>query len=110
VTGVGMHMTNHSFAIYSSMPQDINSVSPGSIANTSVEIAARADGPAVIVGYTVMYTKTDQYALAVCELASGARCYARCNDPAMVNSMEQDEWVGRGVQLCCDNGVNTISR
>ncbi len=86
VTGVGMHMTNHSFAIYSSVPQDINKVSPCRTDNTSVEIAARADGPAVIVGYTVMHTKTDQYALAVCELESGARCYARCNDPDMVNS------------------------
>ncbi len=26
VTGVGMHMTNHSFAIYSSTPHDINKV------------------------------------------------------------------------------------
>jgi len=110
VTGVGMHMTNHSFAIYSSMPQDINRVSPGSIANTSVEVATNADGPAVIVGYTVMHTKTDRYALAVCELESGARCYARCNDSAMVESMEEDEWVGRGVQLRCNRSVNIISR
>ncbi len=110
VTGVGMHMTNHSFAIYSSTPQDITSVSTGSIANTSVEIAASADDPAVIVGCTVMHTKTDRYALAVCELESGARCYARCNDPAMVESMEEDEWVGRAVQLRCNQSVNIISR
>ncbi len=110
VTGVGMHMTNHSFAIYSSVPQAINTVSPGEAENKSVEITAQADGPAVIVGYTVMHTKTDQYALAVCELESGARCYARCDDPEMVNCMEQEEWVGRAVQLRCDNGVNTISR
>ncbi len=75
-----------------------------------MEIAARADGPAVIVGYTVMHTKTDRYALAVCELESGARCYARCNDPDIVDAMEREEWVGRGVQLCCDNSVNIISR
>jgi acetyl-CoA C-acetyltransferase len=108
VTGVGMHMTNHSFAIYSSMPQHITTVSPGRTDHTAVEIAACADGPAVIVGYTVMHTKTDRYALAVCELASGVRCYARCNDPDTVDAMERAEWVGRGVQLCCDNGVNTI--
>jgi acetyl-CoA C-acetyltransferase len=110
VTGVGMHMTNHSFAIYSSAPRDINTVSPGPTENKSVEITARADGPAVIVGYTVIHTRTDQYALAVCELQGGPRCYARCDDPEMVNCMEQEEWVGRAVLLRCADGVNTISR
>jgi len=110
VTGVGMHMTHHSFAIYSSTPHDINKVAQSQTENRSVEIAERADGPAVIVGYTVMHTKTDRYALAVCALESGARCYARCNDPDIVDAMEREEWVGRGVQLCCDNSVNIISR
>jgi len=108
VTGVGMHMTNHSFAIYSSIPQELNEVSPVSMDNRSMEITAQADGPALIVGYTVLHTKTDQYALAVCELGSGARCYARCDDPDKVNSMEREEWVGRQVHLRCETGVNTI--
>ncbi len=37
VTGVGMHMTNHSFAIYSSAPQEINKVPPGRANNGSVD-------------------------------------------------------------------------
>jgi len=110
VTGVGMHMTNHSFAIYSSVPQGVNKVSPGETENVSMAITARADGPAVIVGYTVLHTKTDQYALAVCELGDGTRCYARCNDPELVNAMEREEWVGCAVQLRCENSVNTICR
>lgn len=109
VTAVGMHMTNHSFAIYSSEPQDLNEVSkPGSTSETR-EIAADVTGPAVILGYTVMHARDGRFALAVCELESGARCYARCNDLDTVNVMEAQEWVGRGVRLRCENGINIIS-
>jgi acetyl-CoA C-acetyltransferase len=109
VTAVGMHMTNHSFAIYCSEPKELNVVAQPGLDSEIKEIIAEVNGPAVIMGYTVMHTRDDRYALAVCELESGARCYARCNDLETVNAMEEEEWVGREVRLCCENGVNIIS-
>ncbi len=108
VTSVGMHMTNHSFGIYCATPRDINWVAPGKPETTIREMSVPADGPATIVGYTIVHTKTDRYALAVCEIAGGARCYARCNDPESVSAMEQEEWVGRAITLRRENSVNTI--
>jgi acetyl-CoA C-acetyltransferase len=118
VTAVGMHMTNHSFAVYSSEPREPNAISqhrPGSgnpdIGNLETgirEIVDNASGPAVIAGYTVLHGKADPYALAICELEGGARCYARCDDAGVVNAMQQEEWVGREIHLRCDSGVNTF--
>jgi acetyl-CoA C-acetyltransferase len=120
VTAVGMHMTNHSFAVYSSEPREINAIPmsrPGvdgrQIANLETEsrdIVDSASGPAVIVGYTVLHGKADPHALAICELEGGARCYARCHDAEIVSAMQQQEWVGREIRLRCDNGVNTLFR
>jgi len=113
VTAVGMHMTNHSFAVYSSAPREFDRVAlprpdvdERHIDNR--EILDNASGPAVVVGYTVLYGKADPYALAICELQGGARCYARCDDADIVSAMQQQEWVGREIQLRCDNGVNTL--
>ena len=108
VTGVGMHMTNHSFAIYSSAPRDIKPIAPGRLEFATRKIADQVNGPATLVGYTVLHSKTDRSVAAVCELEDGSRCYARCNDPALVDAMDRDEWVGRGVQLRSTNGVNSI--
>jgi acetyl-CoA C-acetyltransferase len=115
VTAVGMHMTNHSFAVYSSEPREINAVPShrpdignGEIAKR--EIVDNASGPAVIAGYTVLHGKADPHALAICELPGGARCYARCDDVDVVGAMQHEEWVGREIDLRCDGGVNTIVR
>ena len=114
VTAVGMHMTNHSFAVYSSTPRDINPVSSFGQSSVAVdipmEIATQAAGSAVIMGYTVLHTGTQPHALAVAALESGARCYACCHDPHIVSAMEEEEWVGRRVQLHSENGVNSIIR
>jgi acetyl-CoA C-acetyltransferase len=120
VTGVGMHMTNHSFAIYSSEPRDFHAISPGKLApgkrapgkldTATREIVAQVDGKATIAGYTVIHGKTDLHALAVCELDDGSRCYARCDDPVVVANMDAGEWVGRAVQLRSDDKVNRIVR
>jgi acetyl-CoA C-acetyltransferase len=110
VTGVGMHMTNHSCAIYSSTARDIKAIAPARQACATREIAARAGGTATIVGYTVLHTKTERYAVAVCEFSDGARCYARCSDPGLASAMEQEEWVGRTISLRSESAVNTIFR
>lgn len=112
VTAVGMHMTNHSFAVYASEPREIGALpmrgpDVAGRLNDTREIVDSASGPAVIVGYTVLHGKADPYALAICELEGGARCYARCDDADIVAAMQQQEWVGRNIHLNCDNGMNT---
>lgn len=110
VTGVGMHMTNHSFAIYSSSPKDIHLPALRAPDSARRDIVDQAAGRAVVAGYTVVHAGPEQTAFAVCELPSGARCYARCGAPDIVSAMQQEEWVGRDVVLSCENGVNSISR
>jgi acetyl-CoA C-acetyltransferase len=109
VTGVGMHMTNHSFAIYSSSPREIQRVPARAAPTTHRDIVAQAAGRAVIAGYTVVHAGAAPHALAVCDLPDGARCYARCNSADMAAAMEREEWVGRGVNLACENGVNIMT-
>jgi acetyl-CoA C-acetyltransferase len=108
ISAVGMHMTNHSFAVYSSTPRDVSLSSLGGRDNPSRDIVVEANGPAVIVGYTVLLTGPEPIALAVCEIPGGARCYARCHDQGIVNAMQGEEWVGRKVQLNSESGVNSI--
>jgi acetyl-CoA C-acetyltransferase len=109
VSGVGMHMTNHSFAVYSSEPRDIRPGTPGAAHTARRDIVAQAAGKAVIRGYTVVHAGAAAHALAVCELPDGARCYARCDAPGRVAAMEREEWVGREVALASDNGVNIMT-
>jgi len=109
VTGVGMHMTNHSFAVYSSVPREIRFNAPRAVQGVRRDIVAQAAGRAIIAGYTVVHAGAVPHALAVCELPGGQRCYARCNDPGMAAAMQREEWVGRAVALDCENDVNIMS-
>ena len=108
VSAVGMHMTNHSFAVYSTAPREVEPSLPGEPDRETIEIVARAPGPAVIAGYTVIHDRSQHFALAVCEPMSGGRCYARCHVPDILNSMQSVEWVGRHVHLSSEDGVNLI--
>jgi len=109
VTGVGMHMTNHSFAVYSSSPREI-ALPPARAAQVARrDIVAQAAGPAIIAGYTVVHAGAQPHALAVCELPDGSRCYARTDSPDLAAAMEREEWVGREVLLGHQNGVNIMS-
>jgi acetyl-CoA C-acetyltransferase len=109
VSAVGMHMTNHSFAVYSSAPRDLAVKSVREPDRSVREIIPEANGPAVIVGYTVIHSGPATHALAVCELPGGARCYARCDVPETVAAMAAQEWAGRTVSLHYANGVNSIT-
>jgi acetyl-CoA C-acetyltransferase len=115
VSAVGMHMTNHSFAVYSSQPRELNAIplrgpDVDERQTATREIVDDATGPAVVVGYTVLHGNADPYALAICELENGARCYARCDDADTVSAMQREEWVGRNIRLNCANGVNKLLR
>jgi len=115
VSGVGMHMTNHVFALYSATP---GPVSPPDLAAVQKRVSSLprrairnpASGPAVIAAYSVVHGREGRaWGLAVCDLPDGARCYARSRDPGLLASLEREEWVGRRVRLRPDEArVNHI--
>jgi acetyl-CoA C-acetyltransferase len=115
VSGVGMHMQNHVFGVYSATPgavapPDAASVQAAASLTAKREIRDTATGPASIAAYSVIHGRESPLAaLAVCDLPGGARCYARSEDPSLMASMEEEEWVGRDIELVDGgNKVNSI--
>ena len=113
ISGVGMHMTHHVFAVYSSLPAEPMPTLPEPQLPTPKKLQDHAHGLATVLGYTVNYVSQDgathaNTALAVCELPNGDRCYARCTDPLILKQMDEEEWVGRQVNLVSENNINRI--
>jgi acetyl-CoA C-acetyltransferase len=112
-TGVGMHMTKHSAAVWSTAP------GPGPVAPAAPDagpalrrpIAERWSGPATVAAYTVHHGRdggaTD--AVVVCDVDGAARCYGKALDASLLAALEAEEWVGRRVTLVADDGgVNLV--
>jgi acetyl-CoA C-acetyltransferase len=115
VSGVGMHMSNHVFGVYSATPGAVAPPDPaaaqGRVSDAPVRpIRNPVDGPATIAAYSVVHGREGPaWGLAVCDLPGGDRGYARTRDAALLASMEQEEWVGRPVRLRPDaKNVNHI--
>jgi acetyl-CoA C-acetyltransferase len=115
VSGVGMHMQNHVFGVYSATPGAVMPPDEGAVQRRIAEAPLReirdaATGPATIAGYSVLHGReTFASAAVVCDLSDGRRCYARVEDPLLMADMEGHEWVGREVELVAgDKGVNLI--
>lgn len=110
ISGIGMHMTNHVIGIYSrektsDIALDEFTPPPQKIR----QVVSQVNETAKIVAYTVLHEKSGYSALAVCELVNGDRCYARCHDANTLENMEINEWVGRHVELRCNEKmVNTF--
>ena len=113
VSGVGMHMTKHAFAVYSTTPP------PGDPRPRAV-IAAGApgrrpitdtySGPATVAAYTVVHDRSGgpEWGLAVCDLPDGSRAYARMESPDTLRVAEESEWVGTTVRLV--SGPDRVNR
>jgi len=113
VSGVGMHLTNHVFAVYSSSPPAKTPTPPDYAkakqfveAFGKKEIVNEASGSATLLAYSIIHASDKNTAYAVCELPDGKRCYAICDDAATVAQMEWEEWVGKVVTLHRDGKVN----
>jgi acetyl-CoA C-acetyltransferase len=115
VSGVGMHMAHHVFALYSTEPGSVEPPDAAAV-QKRVDGAPRralrdtAAGSATVRTYSVVHGREGpRFAAAVCDLPSGERCYARSDDPALLAALESEEWVGRDVELASqDAGVNRI--
>jgi acetyl-CoA C-acetyltransferase len=107
VSGVGMHMTKHVWALYSPEPGVV--VPPDDAAlQSQVDATAplrpvKADlsGPATVAAYSVWHGRdgTPSSALAVVELGDGTRGYARTEDADDLSALGEGEWVGATVRV-----------
>jgi acetyl-CoA C-acetyltransferase len=109
ISGVGMNMTHHVFAVYSGRAQVIHNIPETDTPDWPVKtITETAEGEGLIAAYTVEHNKSGLSALAICDLPDHTRCYARSEDQALCQAMEETEWVGRKVILHSENQVNTF--
>ncbi len=120
VSGVGMHMTKHVFGLYSSEPPasgraavpDQAGVQAGLDAeHPPTSIVEHHDGTATVASYTVAHGRdgSAEWGLVLADVPGG-RAYARVEDPELLVALEQEEWVGRAVDLAATpDGVNLAS-
>jgi acetyl-CoA C-acetyltransferase len=116
LTGVGMHMTKHVAALWSTSPGPIAvPLTDGPQCYVAAEqppppVAASADGPVRVRAATSVAPAAGDapFVLAVCELPTGHRCYARSEDQELVDLVEHDEWVGQRAEVRSDGSVNEL--
>ncbi|MHB1445360.1 MAG: acetyl-CoA synthetase [Acidimicrobiales bacterium] len=121
VSGVGMHMTKHSFGIWSTAPPSADAVARlGRGAPTALDrsgagahripIVETWTGPATVAAYSVVHGRDGQpaWGLAVCDVPDGRRTYARVEDDAALAEALKTEWVGAAIEI--DAGADKVNR
>jgi len=108
VSGVGMHMTKHVWAVYGTdpgriVPPDYPAVQARIDRTPAVPVVPTlAAGTTAMVGcYSVTHDRsgTATTALVVADLEDGGRAYARTNHPDALVALGQGDWVGCRVGL-----------
>jgi acetyl-CoA C-acetyltransferase len=118
VSGVGMHMTKHTYAVYGTeppgqplQPVDGAGLQAGLDALPKKAIADSYAGRATVATYTVAHGRSGdaEWGLAVCDVDPGTRCYAKVLDPDLLAQAEATELVGKTVTLVPgDNNANVV--
>jgi len=116
VSGVGMHMTKHVFAVYGTEPGPVEVPDDGPVqaaveGEGTMAIANPAPGPATIAAYSVVHGRDSEreWGLVVGDRRDGTRAYARVGDAEVLAAMEREEWVGREVELVPDGERNVVA-
>lgn len=114
VSGVGMHLTKHVYAAYSTEPgpvgvPDAEALKAHLKAQPRRDLIEAHDGEVEIVSYTVEHGRDGApvHAILVGELPTGERCYAKATNADLLGALEAEEWVGRKVTLATHDNVNT---
>jgi acetyl-CoA C-acetyltransferase len=111
VSGVGMHMTKHVYAAYSTSP-GTTPQPPGDLGLKTVptrEIVPAYDGDATVVTYTVAHQRdgSPEWGLIIGDVDGGKRIYAKITDQELMRAAESRELVGTYVTVSTDGKVNT---
>ena len=120
VSGVGMHMTKHVWAVYGSepgalRPPDYRAVQEEIARHRSLDILEQVPGPtpAHIAAATVSYDRSGApaSALIIADVTGGSRAYARSTDAEMMSFILNEESVGEPVVLRPGQNVtNAVER
>ncbi|MGI9577444.1 MAG: acetyl-CoA synthetase [Microthrixaceae bacterium] len=116
VSGVGMHMTKHVFAVYGGDPHTAGDPRPADLqpeldtANTSRRITDNFDGDATLAAYSIVHGRDGdaKWGLGIVDLDDGTRAYARAEDGALLAEWERRECVGDTITLRSDGAVNRV--
>ncbi|RJL26591.1 acetyl-CoA acetyltransferase [Bailinhaonella thermotolerans] len=112
VTGVGMHMTKHAYAVWSTEPGGSGEYSAEPVHRAEpVPIRDVYEGPAGVVAYTVAHGRdgAPEVGLLAVELPGGDRAYAHVRDADLIADAESRELVGQKVRLAPDGAVNVAT-
>ncbi|MEV0621202.1 acetyl-CoA synthetase [Nonomuraea sp. NPDC050404] len=110
VTGVGMHLTKHTYAVWSSEPGGrLGDAGPVHVAR-EVPVVGAFEGEGVVAGYTVAHGREGEFekGFAVVDVPGG-RAYAVVEDESLLAEAESAEMVGRSVRVVSDGKVNVTS-
>jgi len=110
VSGVGMHMTKHVYGAYSTEPGPVTPPRTVDVPVTPKTIVATHEGAATVAAYSVVHDRdgAPEWGLAVCDIDSTTRCYARILDADVLAEAERTELVGRHMTLSPDGPVNVM--
>lgn len=115
VTGVGMHMTKHVAAVWSTRPGPVmlEGTSPAQrwdapALEQGITVVGSANGPAAALAATVVHDGDGaaDHAVAICELPDGTRSYARSTHADSINAVLDGTWATNKAQLF-DRGDGT---
>ncbi|MCF6470178.1 acetyl-CoA synthetase [Nonomuraea sp. MG754425] len=110
VTGVGMHLTKHTYAVWSSEPGGwLGDAAPVHVAQ-EVPIVAACEGAGTVAGYTVAHGRegSAEKGFLVVDVPGG-RAYAVVTDAGLLTEAEERELVGVEVALSSDGKLNVAS-
>jgi acetyl-CoA C-acetyltransferase len=105
VSGVGMHMTKHVYAVYSTTPGPVAPPAQAVVQTTldaggHVPIVDEHAGPATVAAYSIVHGREGrEWGVAVCDVPGGGRCYAKLTAPELLARAEEEELVGAQLTL-----------
>jgi acetyl-CoA C-acetyltransferase len=106
VSGVGMHMTKHVYALYSTTPGPVSPPEQERV-QASVDAAGKRtirdvyEGAGTVAAYSIVHGREGEpeWGLVVCDLPDGDRAYGNVLDGELLASAESEELVGRKLTL-----------
>ncbi|GAA0841290.1 acetyl-CoA acetyltransferase [Streptosporangium amethystogenes subsp. fukuiense] len=111
VTGVGMHLTKHTYAVWSTEPGGVPGDAAPVYVAEPVPIADSYEGSATVAGYTVAHGRDGaaERGVLIADLPGGGRAHAHVRHPDLIAEAESRELVGTEVRLVPEGPVNVAT-
>ncbi|MCG5214289.1 acetyl-CoA acetyltransferase [Streptosporangium sp. KLBMP 9127] len=112
VTGVGMHLTKHTSAVWSGVPGGGSGLLAAAAVPVHVAepvaITAAYEGTATVAGYTVAHGRDGaaERGVLIADLPDGSRAHAWFVEPDLIADAESRELTGESVRLVPNGSVN----